>query len=77
MEKCIELDPKFSGGYIRKAEVEFYLKEYDNAMKTYLEGLKHDHNDQELLAGVTRYIYTHTCLNEVIKPLSIACLMWF
>ncbi|KAL0757705.1 hypothetical protein Bca101_095373 [Brassica carinata] len=26
-EKCIELDPKFSGGYIRKAEVEFYLKD--------------------------------------------------
>uniref|UniRef100_A0A0D3C0K4 Uncharacterized protein n=1 Tax=Brassica oleracea var. oleracea TaxID=109376 RepID=A0A0D3C0K4_BRAOL len=27
VEKCIELDPKFSGGYIRKAEVEFYLKD--------------------------------------------------
>ncbi|KAL0732979.1 hypothetical protein Bca4012_009189 [Brassica carinata] len=55
-EKCIGIDPKFSGGYIRKAEVEFYLKEFDNAMKTYVEGLKHDPSNQELLAGVTSCI---------------------
>ncbi|CAH8382381.1 unnamed protein product [Eruca vesicaria subsp. sativa] len=55
-EKCIEIEPKFSGGYFIKAEVEFYLNEYDNAMKTYLEGLKHDPNNQELLDGVTSCI---------------------
>ncbi|KAJ0250523.1 STI1 domain-containing protein [Hirschfeldia incana] len=60
-EKCIEIDPKFSGGYIRKAEVEFYLKEYDNAMKTCLEGLNHDHSNQELCDGVT------SCVKEKNK----------
>ncbi|CAN7096666.1 unnamed protein product [Brassica rapa subsp. narinosa] len=60
-EKCIELDPKFSGGYIRKAEVEFYLKEYDNAMNTYVEGLNHDPNNQELRHGVT------SCIQEINK----------
>ncbi|WZZ19138.1 hypothetical protein YC2023_112227 [Brassica napus] len=60
-EKCIELDPKFSGGYIRKAEVEFYLKEYDNAMNTYVEGLNQDPNNQELRHGVT------SCIQEINK----------
>ncbi|KAF8111123.1 hypothetical protein N665_0076s0119 [Sinapis alba] len=60
-EKCIEIDPKFSGGYSRKAEVEFYLKEFDNAMRTYQEGLKHDPNNQELLDGIG------SCGQEIIK----------
>lgn len=58
-EKCIELDPTFSKGYSRKAAVQFFMKEYDNAMETYQEGLKHDPNNQELLDGVRRYIHTH------------------
>ena len=54
-EKCIELDPTFSKGYSRKGAVQFFMKEYDNAMETYQEGLKHDPNNQELLDGVRRY----------------------
>ncbi|KAG2260745.1 hypothetical protein Bca4012_008931 [Brassica carinata] len=60
-EKCMGIDPKFSGGYIRKAEVELYLKEFENAMKTYVEGLQHDPNNQELLDGVK------SCVEKVNK----------
>lgn len=54
-EKCIELDPTFSKGYNRKGAVQFFMKEYDKALETYQEGLKHDPNNQELLDGVKRY----------------------
>lgn len=61
-EKCIELDPTFSKGYTRKGAVQFFMKEYDKALETYQEGLKHDPNNQELLDGVRRYItYIHLC----------------
>ncbi|KAF8109856.1 LOW QUALITY PROTEIN: hypothetical protein N665_0090s0038 [Sinapis alba] len=33
-EKCIELDPTFSKGYSRKGAVQFFMKEYHNAMET-------------------------------------------
>ncbi|KAF8032860.1 hypothetical protein BT93_D1673 [Corymbia citriodora subsp. variegata] len=55
-EKCIELDPTFSKGYTRKGAVQFFMKEYDKALETYQEGLKHDPNNQELLDGVRRCI---------------------
>ncbi|CAH2048067.1 unnamed protein product [Thlaspi arvense] len=60
-EKCIELDPTFSKGYSRKGAVQFFMKEYDNAMETYQEGLKHDPNNQELLDGVRR------CVQQINK----------
>lgn len=31
------------------------MKEYDKALETYQEGLKHDAQNQELLDGVRRY----------------------
>lgn len=31
------------------------MKEYDKALETYQEGLKHDPKNQELLDGVRRY----------------------
>ncbi|PPD72249.1 hypothetical protein GOBAR_DD30849 [Gossypium barbadense] len=55
-EKCIELDPTFSKGYTRKGAVQFFMKEYDKALETYQEGLKHDPNNQELLDGVRRCV---------------------
>ena len=55
-EKCIELDPTFSKGYTRKGAVQFFMKEYDKALETYQEGLKHDPNNQELLDGVRGYM---------------------
>ncbi|KAJ0716369.1 putative Heat shock chaperonin-binding, tetratricopeptide-like helical domain superfamily [Helianthus annuus] len=51
-EKCIEIDPKFSKGYTRKGAIQFFMKEYDKALETYQEGLKHDPQNHELLEGV-------------------------
>ncbi|XP_028804376.1 hsp70-Hsp90 organizing protein 3 [Neltuma alba] len=60
-EKCIELDPTFSKGYSRKGAVQFFMKEYDKAMETYQEGLKHDPNNQELIDGIKR------CVEQINK----------
>ncbi|XVE65023.1 hypothetical protein DITRI_Ditri07aG0148400 [Diplodiscus trichospermus] len=60
-EKCIELDPTFSKGYTRKGAIQFFMKEYDKALETYQQGLKHDPNNQELLDGVRR------CVEQINK----------
>ncbi|KAL8263777.1 hypothetical protein R6Q59_021907 [Mikania micrantha] len=51
-EKCIEIDQKFSKGYTRKGAIQFFMKEFDKALETYQEGLKHDPQNPELLEGV-------------------------
>lgn len=51
-EKCIEIDPKFAKGYTRKGAIQFFMKEFDKALETYQEGLKHDPQNPELLEGV-------------------------
>ncbi|RCV20521.1 hypothetical protein SETIT_4G062500v2 [Setaria italica] len=53
-EKCIELDPTFLKGYVRKAKVQFLLEDYENAMATYQEGLRCDPNNPEVLDGLRR-----------------------
>ncbi|KAA8521897.1 hypothetical protein F0562_012789 [Nyssa sinensis] len=60
-EKCIELDPTFAKGYNRKGAIQFFMKEYDKALETYQEGLKHDPHNQELLDGVRR------CVEQINK----------
>ncbi|XP_010455678.1 PREDICTED: hsp70-Hsp90 organizing protein 3 [Camelina sativa] len=60
-DKCIELDPSFTKGYNRKGAIQFLMKEYDKAMETYQEGLKHDAKNQELLDGVRR------CVEQINK----------
>ncbi|XP_059640029.1 hsp70-Hsp90 organizing protein 3-like [Cornus florida] len=55
-EKCIELDPTFAKGYTRKGAVQFFMKEYDKALETYQEGLKHDPKNPELLDGIRRCV---------------------
>ncbi|KAJ4811991.1 Hsp70-Hsp90 organizing protein 1 [Rhynchospora pubera] len=60
-EKCIELDPTFTKGYTRKGAVQFFMKEYEKALQTYQEGLKHDPNNQELQDGVRR------CVEQINK----------
>ncbi|ESQ38220.1 hypothetical protein EUTSA_v10028542mg [Eutrema salsugineum] len=60
-EKCIELDSSFTKGYSRKGAIQFFMKEYDKAMETYQEGLKHDPKNQELLDGVRR------CVEQINK----------
>ncbi|XP_028202508.1 hsp70-Hsp90 organizing protein 1-like isoform X1 [Glycine soja] len=49
------------------------MKEYDKALETYREGLKHDPNNEDLLDGIRRYgIVLHSCYFwELILPLSI------
>lgn len=53
-EKCVELDPTFFKGYVRKAKVQFLMENYENALATYLEGLKCDPNNLEVLDGLRR-----------------------
>ncbi|WVZ82386.1 hypothetical protein U9M48_029653 [Paspalum notatum var. saurae] len=53
-EKCVDLDPTFLKGYVRKAKVQFLMKSYENALATYLEGLKCDPNNLEVLDGLRR-----------------------
>ncbi|OIW10821.1 hypothetical protein TanjilG_27767 [Lupinus angustifolius] len=60
-EKCIELDPAFVKGYTRKGAVQFFMKEYEKALETYREGLKHDPNNQEMLDGISR------CVQQINK----------
>ncbi|KAK1272401.1 Heat shock protein STI [Acorus gramineus] len=60
-EKCIELDPSFSKGYTRKGAIQYFMKEYNKAMETYQEGLKHDPNNQEFLDGIRR------CVEQINK----------
>jgi len=55
-DKCIAMDPKFPKGYTRKGAVQFFMKEYDKAIKTYEEGLKHDPENSELQEGIKRCV---------------------
>ena len=41
-------------GYTRKGAVQFFMKEYDRAIKTYEEGLKHDPENDELKEGIKK-----------------------
>ncbi|XP_039842556.1 U-box domain-containing protein 70-like isoform X3 [Panicum virgatum] len=53
-EKCVELDPTFLKGYLRKAKLQFLMERYENALATYLEGLRCDPNNLEVLDGLRR-----------------------
>ncbi|KAL6898097.1 hypothetical protein ACP4OV_006693 [Aristida adscensionis] len=53
-EKCVELDPVFLKGYVRKAKVQYLMGNYENALTSYLEGLRCDPNNLEVLDGLRR-----------------------
>uniref|UniRef100_A0A453QTI6 Uncharacterized protein n=1 Tax=Aegilops tauschii subsp. strangulata TaxID=200361 RepID=A0A453QTI6_AEGTS len=53
-EKCIELDPTFLKGYVRKANVQFLMEYYESALATYIEGLKCDPNNLVVINGLRR-----------------------
>ncbi|KAF8733112.1 hypothetical protein HU200_015479 [Digitaria exilis] len=55
-EKCVQLDPAFLEGYVCKAKVQFLMENYKNALETYLEGLRCDPNNLEVLDGLMRYL---------------------
>merc|ERR1719281_1570933 len=51
-DTCIELKPDFAKGYSRKGTAQFFMREYEKAMKTYQAGLKMVPDSEELKAGV-------------------------
>eukprot|EP00210_Caulerpa_lentillifera_P000134 g129.t1 len=55
-EKCIELKPDFSRGYIRKGQLQFLMKEYEKAMETFKAGLELDPANEEMKDGIQRCI---------------------
>lgn len=52
--KCIELKPDFARGYGRKGLAEFYLDKFEEAKKTYEQGLKLDPDNAQLKQGLER-----------------------
>lgn len=63
-DKCIELAPEFGKGYSRKGHLQYFMKEYTKAMKTYEDGLKHDPESQELKDGLKRCVMAINAQNS-------------
>ncbi|CAG9463981.1 unnamed protein product [Pedinophyceae sp. YPF-701] len=63
-DKCIELAPSFIKGYIRKANLLFLMKDYDEALETYRAGLAVDEGDAELQEGMHRTIRQISMVNS-------------
>ncbi|GHP09823.1 hypothetical protein PPROV_000855800 [Pycnococcus provasolii] len=53
---CIEIAPDFVKGYSRKAAAEFFLKDYDDALASYQNGLDIDVSNEECKDGVRRCV---------------------
>lgn len=60
-ETCIELKPDFVKGYSRKGHVQFFMKEYEKALKTYQTGLEYDKENEELKDGIRR------CMEQITR----------
>jgi stress-induced-phosphoprotein 1 len=56
-EKALDIDPKYLKAWSRKGAVEFFMKEYKQALDSYGEGLKIDPNDQTCKEGMTKTQY--------------------
>ncbi|KAL4437043.1 hypothetical protein ABPG75_004182 [Micractinium tetrahymenae] len=63
-EECIRLAPEFAKGYSRKGHLQYFTKEYDKAIETYREGLKHDPENQELKEGLMRCVQAINKMNR-------------
>jgi len=53
-DKCINLNPSFVKGYIRKGLIQFQMKDYTKAISTYEKGLEYDQNNVELIEGLQK-----------------------
>ncbi|CAK0901762.1 unnamed protein product, partial [Prorocentrum cordatum] len=51
LDECIKLDPTFVKAYSRKGAAHFFMKEYNQAIKAYEQGLKIDKDNAECLQG--------------------------
>lgn len=60
-EKCIELKPEFGKGYSRKANIHFFMKEYEKAAEAYKKGLEVDPTSEEMKDGLRR------CLEQISR----------
>eukprot|EP00884_Botryococcus_braunii_P003465 jgi/Botrbrau1/13119/Bobra.0187s0076.1 len=63
-DECIRLEPTFVKGYTRKGLLQFFMKEYEKALQTYEQGLKHDPENDELREGVVRCMEAISKLNR-------------
>ncbi|KAF2925312.1 hypothetical protein DAI22_06g042600 [Oryza sativa Japonica Group] len=54
-DKCIEVDPTFWKGYFCKGEVQFLMHNYEDAMTTYLDGLKYGPQKTTIYDGIKRH----------------------
>jgi len=53
-EKCIELNPNFAKGYLRKGQAHALMKENQKALEAYDLGLKLDPNNAEIKASIQK-----------------------
>lgn len=63
-DECIRLAPDFTKGYSRKGHLQYFMKEYDKAIETYQEGLKHDPENHELKEGLMRCVQAINKMNR-------------
>jgi len=55
-EKCIEINPKFVKGYIRKGNALFLMKDYRKCLETYQLGIEIEPNNPELVTGIQKCV---------------------
>ena len=53
-EKCIELDPTYLMGYVCKGKVQTLMRNYESARATYIQGLKCDPTNHDVIDGFKR-----------------------
>jgi len=51
-DKCIELNPKFIKGYLRKGAVYMATEQYQKCFEVYAQALEHDPNNSEVLEAI-------------------------
>jgi len=56
VETCLKLCPTFAKAYSRRGAIEFFLREFDKALRSYEEGLKLDPDNAEMKEGVQRVL---------------------
>jgi len=60
-EKCIEINPKFAKGYLRKGTAQYLMKDYKKCLETYQIGIELEPNNQDLIQGIQK------CVSQVNK----------
>ena len=63
INKALELDPKYIKAYVRRGNIEFALKQYHKALRSFKEGLAINENDEGCLEGLQK---TMTRISEVL-----------